>query len=308
MATTRGMWQTPVRMIRRVVVSTNILIVVAGQRYLNRINEDDDAFILNTTLARKRVRVVQLLAFGLIGFLVGFLGSFFVQSSCHFGSSDVVVGSNEQTFKLHYGLWKYSPIDSAFQGYPYCMKYDDEYTYDTPIIPRISGLIALVFGAYSLTILWMYLIFGRATQRSWNAAVWMCVVAGIAQCSTLLFFKGEVCSRNACSMGPGALVSVASTIAWFMLSFELYYNMPVSAMFADIDPGRSGANLMATLEMADFESGAKAYFRRIGDNDDKLPTLNQKQRRNEASLGEGMMEISSAKSPLPGSYKAPSFV
>lgn len=143
--------------------------------------DDHDAFILNTTLARKRVRVVQLLAVGLLGFLVGLLGSFFVQSTCHFGSADVAVGQNEQPFSLHYGMWKYSPIDSAFQGYPYCMKYDDEFTDDTPLLPRIAGLTALLCGAYSLTVLWVYLIFGRATQCTWNSAVWFCAIAGIAQ-------------------------------------------------------------------------------------------------------------------------------
>ncbi|MGV2388345.1 MAG UNVERIFIED_CONTAM: hypothetical protein LVR29_08550 [Microcystis novacekii LVE1205-3] len=126
---------------------------------------DADAMVMNATLAHKRVKVVQLLFFGLLGILLAFLGSFYVQSTCHFANSTVAVGASQEIFVLHYGLWKYTPIDSVFQGYSYCANYDDEYTNDTPVIPRIAGVGGIVSGTYALFVLWFYLITGRASVQ-----------------------------------------------------------------------------------------------------------------------------------------------
>lgn len=62
--------------------------------------------------------VLHITCIGLIGLAFGFLGSFFVQSSCHFLTATVVVGGNAEQFDLHYGLWKYTPLSSAFEGTP----------------------------------------------------------------------------------------------------------------------------------------------------------------------------------------------
>jgi hypothetical protein len=218
----------------------------------------------------------------------------------------VSVGANSEVFELHYGLWKYSPIDSAFQGYSYCAKYDDDYTADAPILPRVAGIVGLVAGAYSLTVMWTYLIMGRATYKRWLFAVVMAVVAGICQCLTFIFFAGAVCQRNTCTLGPGSAMGIVSTIMWFLVGYELYYNMPTSVMMTHINPGRGGANLMANLEMTDFSEGARSYVERIQSRDggSPMPTLNAIQRKK----GGGSSAGGNFKSPRrQGSYKPPDY-
>ena len=264
--------------------------------------------VMNATLAHKRVKVVQLLFFGLIGLLVGFLGSFYVQSSCHFINANVVVGANAEVFVLHYGIWKYTPIDSAFQGYPYCTEYDDEYTTDAPLIPRIAGFASMVTGLYAMSTLWFYLIFGRASYKYWSWAVGMAFLACVCQGLTFLFFSDDVCQRNTCYLGPGGYVGIASTFAWFLIAFEMYYNMPISATMTHIDPGRNGASVLTNLELSDFSRGARAYCRRASSGHlEPLPTLNEFQRKKDGtgSVGRGMMELNSIKRC--GSYKPPAF-
>jgi hypothetical protein len=271
---------------------------------MHRINEVDDAFIVTTSLARKRVRVVQLLCFGLLGILFGFLASFYVQSSCHFISAEVSLGKNEQTFELHYGMWKYSPLDSAFEGNAICVGYDTVYTYDAPLIPRIAGLTAIILGSYSLSVLWMYLFLGLASRFTWNWAVRLGVLAGISQGLTFLFFAGHVCLRNTCSLGPGAMTSILSTIFWFITAFEMYFNNPLPSLESDIP---ESGNLLTSLGGSDFAVAGKSYFLRMHDmgHGDALPSLNQIQRNNSAPLGEGVLELSSIRSPMNGSYKPP---
>lgn len=278
---------------------------------MHRIDADDDAFIMNATLARKRVRVVQLLVFGLLGFLLAFLGSFYVQTTCHFANAEVSVGANGEVFDLHYGLWKYSPIDSAFQGYSYCTKYDDDYTDDAPLVSRIAGIASLLAGSYSLCVMWAYLIFGRASYKLWGYAVFMSLIAAISQGLTFMFFAGAVCQRNACTLGPGSAMGIVSTIMWVLLAYEMYYNMPTSVMMTHIDPGRNGANLMSNLEMTDFQEGARSYVRRMSSRDGaggagELPTLNSLQRKKgPGSVGSGMIRANSFRRK--GSYKPPEY-
>jgi hypothetical protein len=272
---------------------------------MHRLNADDDAFILNATFAKKRVRVVQLLVFGLLGFLLGFLGSFYVQSTCHYAGAQVNVGANQQAFYLHYGVWKYSPIDSAFSKYSYCSKYDDDYTADAPLLPRIAGIVGLVMGGYALLVLWFYLISGRAVYNFWAVAIGCSFLAGVGQALTLLVFQGAVCTRNICHMGPGACMAIVSAIMWFLLSFELYYNMPLSVMMTN----RLHRESVVTtrLEMVDFTNGASAYFGRMSSrtHHDNVPTLNEVQRRKQS-------EHSKLSSVPPyrmtgGSYRPPSY-
>ena len=218
------------------------------------------------------------------------------------------MGANAEVFVLHYGLWKYTPIDSAFQGYPYCTEYDDEYTADAPLISRIAGVASLVAGLYALLILWFYLIFGRASYKLWAWAVGLAGIACVCQGLTYLILIGDVCERNTCNFGPGAYVGIASTVAWFLLSFEMYYNMPTSAMMMHINPGGGGASVMSNLEYSDFARGASAYLRRISSgsgNVEPMPTLNEFQRRKDSSgsVGKGMMELHSIK--MSASYKPP---
>jgi hypothetical protein len=93
---------------------------------------EDEAFLMNTGLAHKRVRVVQLLIIGLVGILLAWMGNFFVSSSCYFASVPVAVGQYGDLFPLHFGLWNYSPVDSALSGYKYCSPYSVYNQSDAP--------------------------------------------------------------------------------------------------------------------------------------------------------------------------------
>lgn len=58
--------------------------------------------------------VAQLLILGMVGILVGWLGNTVVGTSCHFASIDVSVGQKE--IALHFGLYKYSTVESGLNG------------------------------------------------------------------------------------------------------------------------------------------------------------------------------------------------
>ena len=226
---------------------------------------------------------------GLIGLAFGFLGSFYVQSSCHFLTATVVVGGNAEEFDLHYGMWKYTPLNSAFQGYSYCYKYDGQFTTDTPILPRIVGLIALLMGVYALTVLWVYLVLGRTNFTHWNCAIYASIASGIFQALTMVFFAGSVCRRNSCSVGPGAAVSIVSTLTWFVLAFEMHYNSPMMLGNEHDDDNGSPDGIVASLEMSDVGDGMTALFRRITAkaNGHDIPTLNQYRRDKRESPARG---------------------
>ena len=171
-------------------------------------------------VATKRVNVVQLLINGLIGLVGGLFGSIYVQACCHFVTVDVGI-------PLHFGLWQYSPMDSAFQGFTYCYRYDSDYTHDSPTFARLAGLTALLAGAFSMSVLWVYLMFGRTSSDLWKWAVRFLVVAASLQALTLSLFANDVCRRNSCSIGPGSIVSLVSTLSWALVAYEMKDNSPV---------------------------------------------------------------------------------
>lgn len=275
----------------------------------------DEKFIVNTALAKKRVSVVQLLAFGLVGILVGFLGSLYVQSTCHFVSAQVQVGDDGQEFDLHYGLWKYSPVESAFQGYKFCYEYDDGYSYDAPRFSRGSSLAALVAFTFSLVNLWVYLIFGKATRILWEAAVRGSLMAGFLQLSTMAVFLGPICRQAECTLGPGATVSLCASAVYFMMAFEMHYNSPIQSWMDDVPNCPSSEQphrMVENLEMTDVANSAVAYVKRLvsrSPTGTSLPTLNQIQRNKEDPFGEGMFEreLSQQHNTQEG-YKPPNLV
>ena len=311
-------------------------------------NDDDDAYILQTAFAQKRVKVVQLLIFGkkttgiyapcvcvcvcafvfhffvrlsygvfvfhstgLLGLAFGFLGSFYVQSSCHFLTASVSVGDNSGEFDLHYGMWKYTPLSSVFRGYSYCYKYDVQYANNTPHIPRIAGLAALLCGAYSLGVLWVYLVLGRTNSGHWNRAIYASILAGVFQALTMLFFASIVCRQNHCSIGPGAAVSIVSTVTWFFLAFEMHYNTPLSPSHG-LDEIPSEEDIVASLEMSDVGRGIKAFFGRMQRHQPRhdLSTLDQHYRRRYTTIHGRGRSPGRRRRPSPArlSYQPPDFV
>ena len=201
---------------------------------------EDEAFLINTGLAQKRVRVVQLMIIGLFGILLPWMGNVFVSSNCHFASIHVVVGAYGNVYPLHFGLWNYSPVSSALNGYKYCYPYyhssnsnDDEYSMnqypsDPPITSRICNSLALLSGTYSLFILWWYLISGHVRRRLWKGAVHTAFCAGLLQLATpISFFLGRTCRNNHCSVGPGTVLSALTAVCWMVFGAELHYHCPI---------------------------------------------------------------------------------
>eukprot|EP00751_Fragilariopsis_kerguelensis_P003382 CAMPEP_0170818988 /NCGR_PEP_ID=MMETSP0733-20121128/41132_1 /TAXON_ID=186038 /ORGANISM="Fragilariopsis kerguelensis, Strain L26-C5" /LENGTH=1049 /DNA_ID=CAMNT_0011179343 /DNA_START=51 /DNA_END=3200 /DNA_ORIENTATION=+ len=267
---------------------------------------EEDGFIESTAIAKKRGRTVQLLTIALLSFLIAFLGGFWVLSSCHFVSVAVQVGENEEAFDLRFGLWKYSPIDSAFQGYSYCSYYDGDFVADAPWFGRISSLVALAGGAFSLGVLWLYLVIGQCVQNIWAIAVFAAAVSGILQLSTLSIFAGPICSQEVCTLGPAGIISVVAGCFYFVLAFEMHYNTPLVKLddrVSEITSPEHPHHLMANLEMTDFEYGAKAYVHRIAFGDaNPYPSLNQGQQRSHHPVSKTTRDRSKIKN---GSYVPP---
>jgi hypothetical protein len=246
---------------------------------LVRLSEQDDELLLHIGLfANKRVRVVQLLMIGLVGILFGWLGNFFVSSSCHFASIDVDVGENKDKFALHFGLWSYSPVDSALNGFKYCYPYGGSHVADAPIASRVLNLAALLLGTYSLVILWLYLVTGYAVSLLWRGAVYASIVAGICQLLTLHFFFGSMCRSKECDPGPGAITAIFTAVAWVILGAELHYNCPinvdtaderrtlsvsVSSIFTTRDDETPSPLMMTNLEMADIAGASTEFLKRF---------------------------------------------
>ena len=238
---------------------------------------EDEAFLMNPGLAHKRVRVVQLLVIGLVGILLAWLGNFFVSSSCYFAAVPVAVGQNGDVFPLHFGLWNYSPADSALSGYKYCYPYGASHRTDAPILSRAFNLLALLAGTYSLVVLWCYLISGRVVPKFWKAAVYAAVGAGALQLLTpIVFFTGSLCRKSSCSAGPAAALSAVTAVTWVILGAELHYHCPVVGV-SDIHdsctadesllPGSAVSNgsttPVAQLEMSDLAGASQEYLERF---------------------------------------------
>jgi len=188
-------------------------------------NDSDSGYSRQT----KKPKVVELIIFGIFGLFGGFFGSIYVQSTCHFASAIVIIG-DDQEFELHAGMWKYSSIDSVFNGYAYCSPYDDEYSSSAPMIARIFGLVALTTGTYTLTVLWIYLGAIRTTSFFWKWAIRMSYLATVLQLFTFVFFWSSFCARNQCSLGPGSLISFISAVSWFCVAYKMQHNIPLLAI------------------------------------------------------------------------------
>jgi hypothetical protein len=59
--------------------------------------------------------------------------------------------------------------------------------------------VAVIGGAFSLGVLWFYLIFGRGNQMMWNFAVAAAGIAGALQLCTLFILACPVCQRDDCT-------------------------------------------------------------------------------------------------------------
>ncbi len=238
---------------------------------INVNEQEEGGFIRGTSTAiakkrKKRGRIVQLLTIGLLSFLISFLGGILVLSSC-FIVSGTVVGSYGQMYDLHFGLWKYTPVYSASGGYRYCTNYDGDYINSAPWMGRLSSLIAMVGGGFSLGVLFLYLVLGRPVQNVWNIAVCTAVFSGVLQLSTLSVLFGPICKEVECSLGPAGIISIVAGFFYFVLGFEMYYNTPLVQQnddaLANINCCEPPHQAVMNLDATDFKYGAKDYAKRI---------------------------------------------
>lgn len=218
--------------------------------------QEEGRFIESTAVAKKRGRVVQLLTIGLLSFFVAFLGGILVLSSCYFVSAAIPGGDDGEEYDLQFGLWRYSPVDSASQGYNYCTNYDGNFIAEEPWYGRLASLIALIGGGYSLSVLWLYLLLGRYVKKTWNIAVRAAAASGFLQLSTLSILSGTVCQEQVCTLGPAGMISVAAGCFYFVLAHEMYFNAPIEDISAS-------DHVETNLEMTDFHNGAKGFVQRI---------------------------------------------
>ena len=193
-----------------------------------RVNAKEEGLLVSGRKTSKRVRVVQLMIVGLIALVAGWLGNFFVGTSCNFVSIPINVGGYGNQYRIRFGLWKYSPVDSALNGYSYCYPYGGQNSsHAAPVFPRVTNLLALLVGSYSLCVLWWYLVFGSVERTLWTSAVSSACVAGVFQLLTLSIFADpqiKCWEREGCTVGPAAVVTLVTALAWVGLGWELHYN------------------------------------------------------------------------------------
>ena len=220
-----------------------------------RVGDDDDEYNTKySATAQKRVKAVQLLFVGVLGLMLAALGNFLIGTSCHYVSVPVQAGQYQESFPLHFGLWKYSPADSAMSGYSYCYPYNGSHDDEAPVVSRIANIVALVLGTYTLVVLWFYLITGKANRTLWGLGVWTALLAAAAHMTTLYFFFDTLCQTRQCSWGPASFLTVGTSVAWIILAFELHYQGPLN--------DKNATNL-DNLEMADLASASVDYMDRF---------------------------------------------
>ncbi|GKY99960.1 hypothetical protein MPSEU_000949600 [Mayamaea pseudoterrestris] len=263
----------------------------------HQLDSDDCALLSRTALAQKRVKVLQLLIIGWVGLVFGWLATFFSGTLCHFATAHY---KNNYQLELHFGLWKYTPVDAVVMGSDYCIGYtrlDNEsidVDNDAPRLARIFNLSALTLGTMSIIVLWLYLIVGCFRPSLWRYGVWASWLAAVCQLTSVIaFFSLEsACHEsNNCALGPGSCLALLSMLAWAMFGWEMLYNAPGSVSVCcgnerrnaddenehneDMPTNREVDGLMrskpesqvsvnmSSLELSDFKKASKQYMDRF---------------------------------------------
>lgn len=267
-------------------------------------DSDNDDPEVRAALVDKRIRIVQLVAVGCMTVFSGLAASVWSQVSCAFFEAEVIGytgGGDDDTVpvafeeNLRYGLWRYAP---GGDGEESCTSYGYDDEADATVIPRLAGVVAIMGGLMALGILFAYLICGYAKKKIWEVAVVLAVMAGVSQLSTLLFLVVGVCEKYECIPGPGSMGTVISGFSYFILGFEMLYNMPRDSYAfesGNYPPHERPSTILRDFEMSDIHEWLKSYFGRIGGGarERQLPSLNAFHRRRHHEnnpLGEGILE------------------
>lgn len=265
--------------------STQPAVLVAAD------HDDVVSFQKATALAQKRVHVTQLLICGLVGLLLGWLGTLLVGTSCDFAHKTIQVGGNNNynnnnnygaDFQVRYGLWKYSPVDSVLNGYSYCHSYQTasssaygdnslEGPSSTFIVARMANSLGIILGSFCQGTLWYYLLLFKGNKspysllaKFWKASVYCAIGAGALQLLTLLLLASPVCASS-CTLGSAAILAIVTAIAWWVVAFEIHYNRPFGPETEreNKTDKASSTQSMNLVEMADLPGASKAYMDRF---------------------------------------------
>jgi len=191
-------------------------------------SKDGSAASKAEKIKRTRVRVIPLIVCGAFS-IIGLLGGIFSQVTCNFASGMKAVGQNNQEFEMRAGLWKYSPIDSVFEGYAYCYGYSDDTSQTSQIFSRLFGILAVCCGGFSVGVLWYYLLMVKTSAFFWKLAIRTALVASLCQCGTFFLFTSQLCSEISCRMGPGGFISLFSSLVWLVMGYHMSHNCPLQA-------------------------------------------------------------------------------
>jgi len=216
-------------------------------------------------MAMMKTKVAPLLLTGVLGIIGGFFASIYVQSSCDFFTAMVYIqglGGGVTNYPFHFGMWKYTPIDSVYKGYSYCDGYDEDY--EAPNAPRVCGVIALLLGFQSLVVLWVYLIMGKTSELVWEAAIYSLYSAAFFSSLMLLVFRSAICQSSLCIMGPSSFISILTTIVWLLLAYVMRQNAPAAV--------RINAAIRAKAMQSTKRSNVPTSVRKNGNYKGNLPS------------------------------------
>ncbi|KAL7469018.1 hypothetical protein ACHAXS_009259 [Conticribra weissflogii] len=187
---------------------------------------------ISTKFDQYRATAVVVLAI-----LLGFLPSVFSQATCHFATGGVAVDGEGVEFDLHFGLWKYTPIENSFQGYNHCQPYSDQFYSSIPVFPRLCGLLGLTLGTIPLLVILNHLRLSNCNETFWNISIQMLVFGSACQLGTFIMFLYGVCQGFQCNIGPGANAAFVSALVWLIMAVEMKTNSPFSSPISLSDAG-----------------------------------------------------------------------
>jgi len=204
--------------------------VPASDGYIRAIFPEDEAnLVMTPRLSKERTKVVQLFVMGGIGTVFGFFGSIFSQAACNY--ADVTSNDAYNAVTFHFGLWKYTPMESVYKGYSFCTDYSDEFSDEGPVESRTLALTALGFSTLSLAILWIYLATHYIVPTLWRIGVVLMFLASLLQAvSIFMFFDSHLCTSGdfSCSFAPAGIMSIVVTVLYFLLALSLTFATPMS--------------------------------------------------------------------------------
>ena len=182
-------------------------------------------------LSGNYVDLGRLIAIGVLGLVFGLLASTFTEVTCNFASIEKNIGYSGSTSYMHFGLTKFSSMDSVFTGNKFCVPYHNNY-YDMnkPSFARHAGELAILSGLCAMLILWHYIFTKHTTETRWKIGIYASALASLFQICTYQFFLSEVCRDQTCLIGVGSIISGIATASFALVAFGMIHNSPVRCL------------------------------------------------------------------------------